>query len=672
MLYSRINDRFLYLKDLKMDLLSRHKIYRLLLTIGLLLSFAIFPVLAQEATTYSDPAGLFTVEIPNGWTDTSTDAYGLFAAENGAEIYLLSAGGDDIETGINAVLAEVAPELADANPIQSTELPAPNGIWTQNIYTVGSDLALIIAQVKDGTTYAMFVPATSIANLQAITPDINTMLLAFTIGEALDLTSVQPTALTADMLDDLEVHVSDLMGQYHITGASMAIVQNGEIIYTHGFGTLGLDDDQPVTSDTLFMIGSTTKSMTTLMMASLVDEGLLDWDTPVIDILPDFALSDPAATPQIRVRDLVNNSSGVPRYDIPLILEYLSPEEGIDWLKDIPLVSEPGEEFHYSNLMVSAGGWVAALAAGAEYDQNVEDTYFQLIQERVFDPIGMTNSTFDMDDALAEENHASPVTFNFQTNEFEAVPIDYERFVTSVAPAGAVWSNAEDMVRYMLMQLNRGVALDGTRVVSEKNLLETQTINISTGAGSYGMGWFIDQYHGLKQISHGGNTSDFTSEFTFLPDADLGVLVLMNRSLGNNFGASIREYVFEQAFGLEHESDKRYLLAENQLNNILTAVIGSIETVDITEDAASDYLGSYEHSVDVSYSDGALIVKTELIEMQILWSGEEGRFFGGTGGEGVEIHFEENEDGTMSVTVGSLLSAVTGEVAPPLMLKKLI
>lgn len=650
-----------------MRLLDGHKIYRQLLIIGLLLSLGILPVLAQEATTFTNE--LFTVEIPNGWAESSADDYGLFTAENGAEIYLLATEGADIQAGISAVLAIVAPELSDVTPIQSTDLPVPNGIWKQNIYLIGGEYAVIIAQARDGLTYAMYVPATSLSNLQEITPDINTMLLSFTIGEPLDLTSVQPITLTAGMLADLEAQISDLLEQYRITGASVAIVQNGEIIYINGFGTLGLENEQAVTSDTLFMIGSTTKSMTTLMMASLVDDGLLDWDTPVIDILPDFALSDPAATTQIRVRDLVNNSSGVPRYDIPLMLEYLSPEEGIAWLKDIPLVSEPGEEFHYSNLMVAAGGWVAALAAGAEYDQNIEDTYLHLIQERVFDPIGMQSSTFDLDSAIAAENHASPVTFNFQTNEFEAVPIDYERFVLSIAPAGAVWSNAEDMARYMLTQLNRGTAPDGTRIVSEENLLETQTINISAVAGGYGMGWFIDQYHGLEQISHGGNTSGFTSEFTFLPDVNLGVLVLANRSLANNFGASIREYVFEQAFGLEHESGERYLLAENQLNTIFATIIGSIETVDIAEDAVSDYVGSYEHSVDVSYSDNVLTVTTELIEMQILWSGEKGRFFGGTGGEGVEIQFEENEEGVMTLTVGSLLSAVTGEIAPPLTLR---
>lgn len=178
----------------------------------------------------------------------------------------------------------------------------------------------------------MFVPATSLANLQAITPDINVMLGLHHWLELLDLTGTQPIAFTEDMLADLETHISDLMEQHQITGASIAIVQDGEIIYTNGFGKLGIDDDQPVTSEYFFMIGSTTKSMTTLMMASLVDEGLLDWDALVIDILPDFALSD-AATSQIRVRDLVNNSSGVPRFDIPLILGYLSPEEGINWLK---------------------------------------------------------------------------------------------------------------------------------------------------------------------------------------------------------------------------------------------------------------------------------------------------------------------------------------------------
>lgn len=96
-----------------------------------------------------------------------------------------------------------------------------------------------------------------------------------------------------------------------------------------------------------------------------------------------------------------------------------------------------------------------------------------------------------------------------------------------------------------------------------------------------------------------------------------------------------------------------------------------IETTDIAEDAVSDYVGNYEHSVDVSYSDNALSLKTELLEMQLLWSGEKGDFIGGTGGEGLEVRFEENEDGVMTLTFGNLLSAVTGEVAPPLTLEKL-
>ena len=99
-------------------------------------------------------------------------------------------------------------------------------------------------------------------------------------------------------------------------------------------------------------------------MATLVDDGALDWDRKVTDIFPSFALSDPTSTPKIRVRDLVSHSSGVPQFDMPFMLEHLGPMELIASIRDIPVVAAPGEVYGYSNQRYAAGGWVAALAAG--------------------------------------------------------------------------------------------------------------------------------------------------------------------------------------------------------------------------------------------------------------------------------------------------------------------
>src|ERR1700755_1971222 len=116
------------------------------------------------------------------------------------------------------------------------------------------------------------------------------------------------------------------------------------------------------------MVASVAKPMTSLMMASLADDGLLDWDTPVQSIVPSFALSNPESTPQIRVRDLVNHSSGVPEFHAPLFLEELRPTGLIASIREIPTVAAPGEVYGYSNQMFASGGFVAARLAGADYE----------------------------------------------------------------------------------------------------------------------------------------------------------------------------------------------------------------------------------------------------------------------------------------------------------------
>src|SRR5690606_7991168 len=132
---------------------------------------------------------------------------------------------------------------------------------------------------------------------------------------------------------------------------------------------------------------------------------------------------------QIRVRDLVNNSSGVPRYDLILLMHYMTPEELIESLSRIPLVSAPGERFNYSNQMVATGGFVAALAAGATLGEDVMDVYADLLQTRLFEPLGMERSTIDLDEAVADDNHAMPYAYDFETDEIESVSLDLERFV---------------------------------------------------------------------------------------------------------------------------------------------------------------------------------------------------------------------------------------------------
>jgi CubicO group peptidase (beta-lactamase class C family) len=610
------------------------KLSLLLLSVLLLL---VLPVLAQdEALIYEDPQGRYTTEIPASWTDASTDQYGLFTNEDGVTIYLLAVEAENDVAGIVAALEVIAPDF-DAEPAQTTTAPAPNGTWTQNIYTFDDgSLAAALGQTRDGVTYVVFLQAPSQEVLQAANADFVGILLGISFAGEIDLSEAEAATLTDAQLDDLDTYIAGALEQFGIPGAQVAVLQNGQVIFASGYGLRDIASDAPVTPETLFMVGSVTKSMTTLMMATLVDEGVLDWDTPVIDILPDFALSDDSATPQIRVRDLVNHSSGVPRYDIPLFLESLTPEQLIASLATIPMVAQPGEQYNYSNQMFAAGGFVAAFVADQPYEQ--------LIQERVFDPLGMSDSTLDFDAAIASDNHAVSYTASLEELELTPIPVDFERFVIPVAPAGAVWSNVNDMAQYMLMELAHGVAPDGTRIVSEENLLETWTPAVQlAGDISYAMGWVVDNYKGQPLIWHSGGTIGFSTDFAFLPEADLGVVVINNRFGGSNFNNAVREYVFELAYGLEHEAEARHMAAEESLRQMGDQLgIGTIAPA--TADEVADYVGSYERGVELAINDDdAAVLITAFGDVPLYTiPDEEGTFITGGGLLGFVVQFDEN------------------------------
>lgn len=494
--------------------------------------------------------------------------------------------------------------------------------------------------------------------------------MAFAVGThaqtdtASTTVSAQPAVLTPDMLEEVTSYVNGLLDEYQTPGAAVAIVQNEEIIYAEGFGVTDPESNTPVDADTLFMIGSTTKSMTSFLAATLVDDGVWAWDDLVIEHFPSFALRREGAAEQIRVRDLFNMSTGVMGYDWPILIEALTPPEALAELAFLPDANAPGEAFHYSNMVFGVAGYLTAALQGAAL-ADADTAYADLLQTHLFDPLGMTSSTVDYDAALLSENRALPYTVDLRNSSLIPVPLDQERAVLSVMPAGAVWSSAADMGRYMQMYLNDGITSDGARVLSSEalNTLWTPQIPIP-GSGSYALGWIVEDFGGQRVITHGGNNTGFTSEFTMLPDADLGVLVLSNRSINNNFSLAIRDYVFELAFGREHTADARYAEAEADLLGFATGLIQQFPRVPIDAEIAARYTGEYERSVRVSYEEATsqIIVTSEVFEAPLIPSGQEGVFYVDVASFGTLLQFAEDEDGTMIVTLSSLNSQDSREM----------
>lgn len=375
-----------------------------------------------------------------------------------------------------------------------------------------------------------------------------------------------PLALTGKRRADFEAYVAGALAEFNVPGAAVAVVQNGDVVYLKGFGVTAFGGTQAVDADTMFMIGSITKPLTTLLAANLVDDGLVTWDTRLVDLLPDFAVGDPALTEGLTVHDAFCNCSGVPGRNIESSFESgnLTPERVVTSLANVAPTAPFGQEFIYNNLLVATGGYALGVANGGTSD-DVGLAYDMALRERVLGPIGMARSTFDPEQVLAGGNYALPHADDLSGN-LRPLPLTAERVLLPFRPAGALWSNAREMVRFLQTELSGGVAPDGTRVASPENLETTWAPGVSVpnyyggppqmaaAMTGYGLGWVNGDYRGLRVISHNGGTGGFTAEMAFLPAANLGMVILANAlsltpiPLGFEFAIQFRlfEILFDQ------------------------------------------------------------------------------------------------------------------------------
>ncbi len=338
----------------------------------------------------------------------------------------------------------------------------------------------------------------------------------------------QTAGLSDEQLAQFAAFVEKARQSYNIPGAAVAIVYQNDIILAQGFGSRDLSNNAPVTPESLFHIGSTHKSITAMLMATLIDDGRLDWDTPVVEIYPDFELSDPQATEAVTIRHLLGMSSGIPdEAEDEFDPENSTPEDIFDLLAETPLLDSPGQEFSYSNLSCSAGAYIGVLAAGGKYGE-LYNGYAGLLQERILEPIGMETATLSVEQARANPNYSH--SHEFDDNHLVVTAESYDFTGDPLAPTGSIKASVLDMARYMITQVNRGLAPNGVRVVSEENLTETWRPQIQEQDENfwYAMGWSVQILEDFEVIWHDGSYDGFTSILVFVPEMNTGMVVLNN------------------------------------------------------------------------------------------------------------------------------------------------
>lgn len=334
-------------------------------------------------------------------------------------------------------------------------------------------------------------------------------------------------------VEELRAFVRSSIAELGVPGAAIALVDHGRLVYEGGFGVRELGKPEAVDEHTLFMVASNTKGMSTLLLSELVDEGKLDWNEPVTRVYPSFRLGNDATTRQVLVRHLVCACTGLPRKDYEMIFntDPATPAANtFTLLASTQPTSGFGEVYQYNNLMAAAAGYVGGHIVHP--DRELGAAYDAAMQEKVFGPLGMTETTFSMSAALAG-NHASPHGDDVDGHPAVA-PIDPNSIFVPYRPAGGAWSSAHDMIKYVQDEITQGVLPDGRRLVSVANLLARRVRNVSTGEDSwYGMGLQEDAEWGISVIHHGGSLLGYKTDILLVPDAQVGAVILTNANDGN-------------------------------------------------------------------------------------------------------------------------------------------
>ena len=394
-----------------------------------------------------------------------------------------------------------------------------------------------------------------------------------------------------------------------VPGVALGLVQDGKVIFADGFGVKELGGSAKPDGDTLFMVASNTKAMTTLLLAKLVDEHRLSWTTPVTSLLPEFRLGNPETTRSVQVKHLICACTGMPRQDLEWIFEFgkMTPESSLALLGSMQPTSKFGELFQYSNLMAAAAGYTAGHVLYPQME--VGDAYDKAMQTYVFDPLGMKATTFNYQRALGG-NHASPHAPDIDGKMAKAVMgVNYAAI--PVRPAGAAWSSVRDMLKYVSMELSEGKLPDGKTYISKEPLLERRAPQVALNKdATYGMGLMVDKTYGVPVVHHGGDLIGFHSDMIWLPQQNVGAVVLTNGDLGSSIRSRFSRKLLEVLFDGHPEADallaadaKNFYAAQAAERKLITVPADSAASAKLAKHYANGAMGN----IDVSSSGAETI-----------------------------------------------------------------
>jgi CubicO group peptidase (beta-lactamase class C family) len=456
----------------------------------------------------------------------------------------------------------------------------------------------------------------------------------FLLVRATALLAVLPTASWAQQqsveqkLAGFDAYMAQVLKDWNVPGIGVGIVVKDRLVFAKGYGYRDYGRKIPFTPATTQPIASNTKLFTSVAAGLLVEEGKLDWDKPIRQYVPSIQFYNDDLNRAITIRDMLSHRTGITRHDLIWYKSDFTQKELFERLKYLEPSEAPRSVFLYNNMMYTGSGYATELLSGKTWENFVRD--------RILTPLGMTSTTFTIEDMLKTPEPGVPYTERRDNTELYSIP--YYSDAIGVAPAGAINSNIVDMSHWLIALMNGGV-YNGRQVIPKAVIKQTLAPSIALpntglevrGWGEllnsyYGMGRWVASYRGHVLSYHGGDLPGFHSQVSTMPYDSIGVIVLV---IGNHAAPlyNIVSYnVYERLLGMSltpwSERQNAIRLKNKEANKLARTKAGGGRVANTRPShPIGDYVGEFEHPaygvLTISRGDTSLTFDFHKIRMPL-------------------------------------------------------
>ncbi len=537
------------------------------LVVVALLAFPLFAQAPAAPEVLAADSARTTVEgnkfiAPAGWSITVLDrATILESPEGGSRVALIDVKADDADAAVAAAWKQygVEPKWPLFNKAEGADRDGWTSVRIFNYQVSPNEKRAVQAVARKANDVWTVV----IVDLDQAVADKRGAQLSLIFGRLLpkgyereSFAGKKANPLDEKRIAELTRFIEESRKKFGIAGVSIGVIENGKIVFADGFGVRDMATNQKPDADTLYLIASNTKALTTLMLAKLVEEGKLKWDTPVASVLPSFKLGSAETTKLVQVRHLICACTGLPRQDLEWIFQFdgVTPAGALSTLGTMQPTTDFGELFQYSNPLAAAGGFVGGHIAFP--DMELGAAYDEAMRTRVFAPLGMTSTTFDFKRATTAKNFANAHALDLDAKPaYAALDVDYS--IIPVRPAGGAWSNVRDLLKYVAMEIDGGKLPDGKTYIRKETLMARRDPQVAIGKDvTYGMGLMVDKTWEVTQLRHGGDMIGYHSDMFWFPEHRVGAVILTNGDQGALLRGPFRRKLLELMFDGKPQAER--------------------------------------------------------------------------------------------------------------------